>query len=103
MPGAMPRPAPGGVAMHTPRRSGRAPAEIPSMHPELREARSLYHEWRHLPERELGRIAPFAREVKELALDLRGRVDTDEAIRELAQANAVLRAMLRSAELSRAA
>ena len=65
------------------------------MHPELRRARALYHDWRCLPERERGRIAPFAREVKELALDLRGYEDCTEAERELAQANDALAAILR--------
>ena len=46
------------------------------MHPELRRARTLYHEWRLLPQRELARLAPFAREVKDLALDMRGRSDS---------------------------
>jgi hypothetical protein len=65
------------------------------MHPELRRARALYHEWRLLPERERGRIAPFAREVKELALDLRGQEDSVEAERRLEQANDALTVILR--------
>jgi hypothetical protein len=65
------------------------------MHPELRRARALYHEWRLLPERERGRIAPFAREVKELALDLRGQDDSVEAERRLEQANDALMVILR--------
>jgi hypothetical protein len=65
------------------------------MHPELRRARALYHEWRLLPERERGRIAPFAREVKELALDLRGQEDYVEAERRLEQANDALMVILR--------
>ena len=65
------------------------------MHPELRRARALYHEWRLLPERERGRIAPFAREVKELALDLRGQDDSAEAERRLEQANDALMVILR--------
>ena len=64
------------------------------MHPELRRARSLYHEWRLLPERERSRLAPFAREVKELALDLRGHADSDAAERDLADANDRLDAVL---------
>ena len=64
------------------------------MHPELRRARALYHEWRLLPERERARLAPFAREVKELALDLRGHVDSRSAERELAEANDALDRML---------
>jgi hypothetical protein len=73
------------------------------MHPELRTARALYHEWRLLPERERCRIAPFAREVKELALDMRGQRNVDEAARELAQANAALSAILRNTAIPRAA
>jgi hypothetical protein len=64
------------------------------MHPELRRARSLYHEWRLLPERERARLAPFAREVKELALDLRGHVNNPSAELELADANDALEGML---------
>jgi hypothetical protein len=64
------------------------------MHPELRRARSLYHEWRLLPQREMARLAPFAREVKELALDLRGRTDADAAVDELTLANDALDGML---------
>jgi surfactin synthase thioesterase subunit len=64
------------------------------MHPELRRARALYHEWRSLPDRERKRLAPFAREVKELALDLRGHVDGAGAERELALANETLGAFL---------
>ena len=69
------------------------------MHPELRRARALYYEWRCLPDRERGRIAPFAREVKELALDLRGHADTGDAELELAQANDALSAILRHTSL----
>ena len=70
-----------------------------AMHPELRRARGLYYEWRCLPELERGRIAPFAREVKELALDLRGHSDSADAARELAQANDALSAILRHSAL----
>jgi len=73
------------------------------MHPELRTARALYHEWRLLPERERCRIAPFAREVKEIALDMRGEADIEQAARELAQANDALRVILRNTALPRAA
>jgi hypothetical protein len=71
------------------------------MHPELRRARALYYEWRCLGERDRGRVAPFAREVKELALDLRGHASADagEAERELAQANDALAAILRHSAL----
>ncbi|HEX4735056.1 MAG TPA: hypothetical protein VH247_11615 [Thermoleophilaceae bacterium] len=69
------------------------------MHPELRRARSLYHEWRLLPQREMARLAPFAREVKELALDLRGRTDAQSAVDELALANDALDEMLRHSAL----
>jgi hypothetical protein len=69
------------------------------MHPELRRARLLYHEWRLLPQRELARLAPLAREVKELALDLRGHVDSVAAERELAAGNDALDAALRHSAL----
>ena len=73
------------------------------MHPELRRARVLYHEWRILGERDRAWIAPLAREVKELALDLRGHVNGAEAVRELAQANDALADMLRRTAVPRAA
>ena len=88
--------APGG-------RSALGAAEIPAMHPELRRARGLYHDWRLLPERERSRIAPAAREVKELALDMRGYSDGAAAERRLAEANDALALILRSTELPRAA
>jgi hypothetical protein len=69
------------------------------MHPELRRARSLYYEWRCLPDRERGRLAPFARDVKELALDLRGHHDAAEAEHELARVNDALSAILRHSGL----
>jgi hypothetical protein len=69
------------------------------MHPELRRARALYHEWRLLPQREMARLAPFAREVKELALDLRGQTNSAAAERELAAANNALDEMLRASAL----
>ena len=73
------------------------------MHPELRTARALHHQWRHLPEAERTHIEPLARDVKELALDLRGRVDVDAAAVDLATANAVLDSALRAAVMPRAA
>ena len=67
------------------------------MHPELRRARALYYEWRQLPERESEELAPFALDVKELALDLRGHADHTEALLELERANDTLRDLLRHA------
>lgn len=58
--------------------------------PHMRLARALYHEWRLLPEKQRGQLAPLAREVKELALDLRGAGDPELAERELAMANEAL-------------
>jgi hypothetical protein len=65
------------------------------MYPELRTARSLYYEWRCLPERDKQRLAPFARKVKELALDLRGYDDPREALTELSHANEALSMVMR--------
>lgn len=73
------------------------------MHPELRRARGLYHEWRYLPDAERARLAPLAREVKDLALDLRGCADAGAAELELAQANHALEAVLDRVALARAA
>lgn len=60
------------------------------MSPQLRLARTLYHEWRILPPRERRRIASLAEEVKELALDLRGMIDRRRAEAELGLANETL-------------
>jgi hypothetical protein len=73
------------------------------MNPELRRARGLYHEWRLLAQRERSRIAPAAREVKELALDMRGYSDSAAAERRLAEANDALALVLRSTALAHAA
>jgi hypothetical protein len=73
------------------------------MHPELRRARGLYHQWRLLPERERSQVAPAAQEVKGLALDMRGYADGAAAERRLAEANEALALILRNAALSRAA
>jgi hypothetical protein len=54
---------------------------------QIRLARTLYHEWRLLPERERARLAPLAREVKDLALDVRGAADAPRAAAELTLAN----------------
>ena len=69
------------------------------MHPELRRARALYYEWRCLPDGERGRVAPFAREVKELALDLRGHANAHDAECELTRANDALNIVLHEAYL----
>jgi hypothetical protein len=71
--------------------------------PQMRLARALYQEWRLLPDTERGRIAPLAREVKELALDLRGATDRAGAESELRLANQALATVLDRAALSRAA
>jgi hypothetical protein len=73
------------------------------MHPELRRARGLYHDWRLLPERERSRIAPTAREVKDLALDMRGYSDGPAAARRLAEANDALALILRNTAVPHAA
>ena len=58
--------------------------------PQLRLARTLYREWQLLEEPARARIAPIAREVKDLALELRGRFDRGAAEGELAEANEAL-------------
>ena len=70
--------------------------------PQLRLARALYHEWRLLPDRERRRIEPIAREVKELALDLRGNMDRATAEAGLAMATEGLAiAIMEAAEADR--
>jgi hypothetical protein len=73
--------------------------------PQMRLARTLYHEWRLLPERERARLASLAREVKDLALDVRGASDAPRALSELTLANeafasSIVQAAERSPELS---
>ena len=58
--------------------------------PQLRLARTLYREWQQLEEPGRSRVAPIAREVKELALELRGRLDRGAAEHELGEANEAL-------------
>jgi len=58
--------------------------------PQLRLARTLYREWQLLDEPGRSRIAPIAREVKDLALELRGHFDRRGAEAELAAANEAL-------------
>src|SRR5438477_8474032 len=72
-------------------RNYRGFAEAFGMHsPQMRRARRLYHEWWLLPDPIRADLAPLARGVKELALDLRGCVDVDAAERELGLANDAL-------------
>ena len=71
--------------------------------PQMRLARALYTEWRALPETERGRLDPLAREVKGLALDLRGASDRDQAEEDLAFANIALAEQLDRIAVSRAA
>ena len=58
--------------------------------PQLRLARTLYREWQLLDEPARARIAPIAREVKDLALELRGHIDRAAAEAELGEANEAL-------------
>lgn len=60
----------------------------------MRLARTLYSQWQVMPEMERARIAPIAREVKDIALDLRGRIDSGAAEAELAHANEALATVL---------
>ena len=62
--------------------------------PQLRLARTLYREWQLLDDPDRARIAPIAREVKDLALELRGRLDRRGAEAELAEANEALAIVL---------
>lgn len=57
------------------------------MAPILRVARGLYERWNRLPKPEREALAPVAAEVKEAALDLRGRDDRPAAERDLEQAS----------------
>lgn len=62
--------------------------------PQMKLARTLYREWQLLGEPARSRTAPIAREVKDLALELRGRFDRGAAEAELAEANEALAIVL---------
>ena len=62
--------------------------------PQMKLARTLYREWQLLDEPKRARLAPIAREVKDVALELRGRFDRGAAEAELAQANEALAIVL---------
>lgn len=65
----------------------------------MRVARSLHERWRRMSSNDRVRLQPLAQEVKDQALDLRGRKDPDLAGQELGIANERLAdAMLVSAE-----
>jgi hypothetical protein len=57
---------------------------------EARVARLLYRRWERLAPAERERLEALATDVKELALDVRGKVDDGEAERELARASSEL-------------
>jgi hypothetical protein len=50
-------------------------------------ARSLYGRWRRLSAQERARLEALAEDVRERALELRGRTDTTEPLRDLGTAN----------------
>jgi hypothetical protein len=60
----------------------------------VRVARTLYGRWRVLPEADRARIARFAEDTKEKALDLRGSGDRVQAEADLQAANETLAAAL---------
>jgi hypothetical protein len=60
----------------------------------VRVARSLHSRWRMLPEADRERLARFAQDAKEKALDLRGANDRETAEADLNAANETLAAAL---------
>jgi len=60
----------------------------------VRVARSLYGRWRLLPAADRERLASFAHDAKEKALDLRGSSDRETAEADLNAANKTLAAAL---------
>lgn len=60
----------------------------------VRVARSLHGRWRLLPPADRERLASFAHDAKEKALDLRGASDRDRAEADLNAANETLAAAL---------
>ena len=60
----------------------------------VRVARTLYARWRTLGPDQRERIAPFAEEAKERALELRGAMNRPAAERELSHANETLAAAI---------
>lgn len=66
----------------------------------VRVARLLYRRWEALTPPERQRLEPLAKDVKERALEVRGRVDTGEAERELELASTELAAALGADEVA---
>lgn len=60
----------------------------------VRVARTLYGRWRILPESDRRRLARFAEDTKEKALNLRGAADRAQAEADLRAANETLAAAL---------
>ncbi|MBA2504951.1 MAG: hypothetical protein H0V29_03290 [Thermoleophilaceae bacterium] len=57
------------------------------MAPIMRVARGLYERWNRLSRADRAALAPYAADVKEAALDLRGRTDRAAAEGELTRAS----------------
>lgn len=66
----------------------------------VRVARMVYRRWESLAPAERERLAALAGDVKERALELRGKVDEGEAERELELASAELAAAMGSDEVA---
>ena len=61
----------------------------------VRVARAIYRQWEALAPDDRERLEPLASDVKERALEVRGKVDDGQAERELEEAVAQLRDELR--------
>ena len=64
----------------------------------VRVAEALYRRWQTMPTAELERLEPLAESVKRSALDLRGRVDSALAERELADVSMELALAIANSE-----
>ncbi|MEA2387179.1 MAG: hypothetical protein QOJ22_1353 [Thermoleophilaceae bacterium] len=67
---------------------------------EARVARLLYRRWERLAPAERERLESLAGDVKELALDVRGKVDDGQAERELERASSELAEALGADEVA---
>ena len=67
---------------------------------EARVARLLYRRWERLAPAERDRLETLASDVKELALEVRGKVDDGEAERELERASSELAEALGADEVA---
>ena len=76
----------------------RNPEGMNSSRRAVQVAHSIYRRWQDLEPEERERLAPLAAQLKAAALDLRGRLDSDRAERELADVSMELALAIANSE-----